>query len=77
MGLKRIQTKLCIRKYIITFAYETKKGYYRESQTMLKELSEIEAKSSFYNWANAVRTMFKVKILSIVEQESYRKYIEL
>ncbi|WP_415283743.1 hypothetical protein [Clostridium perfringens] len=74
--IKRIPIKILISDFIITFSYETKKGYYREQQRTLKHFTEEEAIFCFKVWAKNQRTMFNVKILSIVETED-KETIEL
>ncbi|HFD0308712.1 TPA: hypothetical protein ACF0ZV_002420 [Clostridium perfringens] len=74
--VKRIPIKILVSDFIITFSYETKKGYYREQQRSLKHFTEEEAIFCFKVWAKDQRTMFNVKILSIVETED-KETIEL
>lgn len=74
--IKRIPIKILISDFIITFSYETRKGYYREQQRSLKHYSEEEAIFCFKVWAKNQRTMFNVKILGIVETEN-KEIIEL
>ncbi|MBS6041983.1 hypothetical protein ACSXAS_15565 (plasmid) [Clostridium perfringens] len=74
--IKRIPIKIIFSKFIITFSYETKKGYYREQQRTLKHYSVDAAIAYFKFWAKKQRTMFNVKILSIVETEN-KEIIEL
>lgn len=74
--IKRIPIKILVSDFIITFSYETRKGYYREQQRTLKHFTEEEAIFCFKVWAKNQRTMFNVKILSIVETED-KETIEL
>ncbi|HAT4290170.1 TPA: hypothetical protein I9061_002712 [Clostridium perfringens] len=74
--IKRIPIKILISDFIITFSYETRKGYYREQQRTLKHFTEEEAIFCFKVWAKNQRTMFNVKILGIVETED-KETIEL
>lgn len=74
--IKRIPIKILVSDFIITFSYETKKGYYREQQRRLKHYSAEDAIFLFKAWAKEQRTMFNVKILSIVETED-KETIEL
>ncbi|HII4488909.1 hypothetical protein [Clostridium perfringens] len=74
--VKRIPIKIPISEFLITFSYETRKGYYREQQRTLKHFTEEEAIFCFKVWAKNQRTMFNVKILSIVENEN-KETIEL
>lgn len=74
--VKRIPIKISISEFLITFSYETRKGYYREQQRTLKHYSVGAAIACFRNWANNQRTMFNVKILGIVETED-KETIEL
>ena len=67
--VKRIPIKISISEFLITFSYETRKGYYREQQRTLKHLL-------FKHRENNQRTMFNVKILGIVETEN-KETIEL
>lgn len=65
--VKRIQNKITINNYVITFSYETKKGYYREQQRQIYATDKEIAKQNFEIWTNKQRTMTNVKILGIVE----------
>ena len=75
--VKKIPTSIVIKEFLITFSYETRKGYYREQQRSLRTLDESNVKSLFNEWAKTVRTMFNVKILGIVELEEKRQVIAL
>lgn len=74
--VKRIPIKISISEFLITFSYETRKGYYREQQRRLKHYSAEDAIFLFKAWAKEQRTMFNVKILGIVETED-KETIEL
>ncbi|EJT6169391.1 hypothetical protein [Clostridium perfringens] len=74
--VKRIPIKIFVSDFIITFSYETKKGYYREQQRTLKHYSVDAAIAYFKFWVKNQRTMFNVKILGIVETEN-KETIEL
>lgn len=74
--VKRIPIKISISEFLITFSYETRKGYYREQQRRLKHYSAEDAIFLFKAWAKEQRTMFNVKILGIVETEN-KEIIEL
>ncbi|HII4514036.1 TPA: hypothetical protein ACY4SI_001242 [Clostridium perfringens] len=74
--VKRIPIKISISEFLITFSYETRKGYYREQQRTLNHYSVGAAIACFRNWSNNQRTMFNVKILGIVETEN-KETIEL
>lgn len=76
MEIKRIRNLINIFQYIITFEYETKKGYKREQQRFIYEVDKSRAKATFIKWTKEIRTMFNVKILNIVETEN-KKVIEL
>lgn len=74
--VKRIPIKISISEFLITFSYETKKGYYREQQRTLRHYSTEDAIFLFNVWEKDQRTMFNVKILSVVETED-KEIIEL
>ncbi|MDY3001075.1 MAG: hypothetical protein SOR73_05335 [Romboutsia timonensis] len=77
MDIKRIKNKIIINSYRITFEYETRKGYRREQQRIICDLNKENARSNFKEWARDIRTMFNVKILSIVELTEDKKIIEI
>lgn len=76
-GIKRIPNTVVISCFIITFSYETKKGYYREQQREIYSTDEAIAKWNFNVWVNKQRTMFNAKILSIVENTKKSKTIDV
>lgn len=65
--IKRIPVNIVIKKFLITFEYETIKGHRREQQRTIRQLSKDAAKEEFNKWSKSIRTMVNVKILSIVE----------
>lgn len=75
--IKKINRKLVINTYIVTFSYETHKGYYREQQRIIKGFSKEEVKEFLKDWVNSIRTMSNVKILGIEKQEEYTQEIEI
>lgn len=66
-GIKRIKREIFICTFIITFEYETKKGYRREQQRTIKGFEGENIKFLFKEWSKNQRTMFNVEILSIVK----------
>lgn len=50
--IKRIPTKLQIKEFLITFEYETRKGYRREQQRKVKHFTKEAAKEILNNWLN-------------------------
>ncbi|WP_252214469.1 hypothetical protein [Clostridium sp. VAP41] len=77
MEIKRIPNEIEIYEYIITFSYETRKGYYREQQRKIYTTDKAIAEWNFNVWANKQRTMTNVKILGIVENTNNRKIISV
>ena len=75
--IKNIPSNIASFKYLVTFSYETKKGYYREQQRYVRHINKESAKIWFTSWSDSIRTMFNVKILSIDEIENSREDIEL
>ena len=63
MEVKKIKNK----KFIITFEYETKKGYRRMQTRSVEAINKDLAEETLLIWIDAQRTMFNDKILSIVE----------
>lgn len=75
--IKRIPTKLEINEYLVTFEYNTVKGYSREQQRRINHFNKAAAKDSFLEWANKVRTMTNVQILGIVKTNTETKVVEI
>ncbi|CAI3548109.1 hypothetical protein [Clostridium neonatale] len=78
--IKRIPTKLQIKEFLITFEYETRKGYRREQQRKVKHFTKEAAKEILNNWLNTAerkRSMANVKILGIDEIEENKQEIVL
>lgn len=76
-AIKKIRPSITVKTYLITFEYETKKGYRREQQRLLTTTDKEEPKEIFKNWAKSCRTIFNAKILSIVEIKEEQKKIDL
>ncbi|WP_298127136.1 hypothetical protein [uncultured Clostridium sp.] len=76
MNIKKIKNSIIINSYRITFEYETKRGHRREQQRIISDLNKEEAKNKFDLWSKNNRTIFNVKILSIVELEE-KQIIEI
>lgn len=76
-NIKKINRKLRVNTYIVTFSYETYKGYYREQQRIIKGFSKEEVKEFLKDWVNSTRTMSNVKILGIEKQEEYTQEIDI
>lgn len=76
-NIKKINRKIEINTYIVTFSYETYKGYYREQQRIIKGFSKEEVKEFLKDWVNNIRTMSNVKILGIEKQEEYTQEIDI
>lgn len=75
--IKKIKRKITINTYLITFEYETYRGYRREQQRTIRDFSEEEARAHFYMWGKEQRTMTNVKILGIEELEEQREEFDL
>jgi hypothetical protein len=75
--VKRIKRKLVISTYLITFEYETHRGYRREQQRTIRGLDKENVKESFRSWAKKQRTMTNVKILAIDEVKEQREEFEI
>lgn len=78
--IKRIPTKLQIKEFLITFEYETRKGYRREQQRKVKHFTKEAAKEILNNWLNAAerkRSMANVEILGIDEIKENKQEIVL
>lgn len=77
MDIKKIKRMININTYLVTFEYDTIKGYRREQQRLIKGFEADDVKESFKEWANNIRTMAKVKILAIDELKEYTQEIEI
>ncbi|WP_305153877.1 hypothetical protein [uncultured Clostridium sp.] len=77
LNIKKITTSINIKTYLITFSYETRKGYYREQQRLISLLEKEDPKSKFKVWAKNCRTIFNAEILNIVELKELNKTIEI
>lgn len=78
--VKRIPTKLESKEFLITFEYETRKGYRREQQRKVKHFTKEAAKDILNNWLNTAerkRTMSNVEILGIDEIKENKQEIVL
>lgn len=78
--VKRIPTKLEIKEYLITFEYETRKGYRREQQRKVKHFTKEAAKDILNDWLNTAerkRSMANVEILGIDEIKENKQEIVL
>lgn len=75
--IKKIPVTVTLYDFKVVFAYETRKGYYREQARSLKGFSKAYAKDSFNNWVKKQRTMVNAKILAIDEIVENRQIIEL
>ena len=65
--IKKIKNEIPVSEFIVTFMYETKKGYYREQQRRVYAFNTGQARAIFADWIKTVRTMFNGKILNIEE----------
>lgn len=77
LNIKKIITNINIKTYLVTFAYETRKGNYREQQRLISLLEKEDPKRKFKVWAKSCRTIFNAEILSIVEMKELNKTIEI
>lgn len=75
--VKRIPRKLMFYKFLITFSYETIKGYYREQERTIYCESRTECVEKFKKWSKKQRTMTNVQILVIERTNKEPKIIEL
>jgi len=78
--IKRIPTKLEIKEFLITFEYETRKGYRREQQRKVKHFTKEAAKDILNDWLNTAerkRSMANVEILGIDEIKENKQEIVL
>ncbi|MDU1994752.1 hypothetical protein ABHA39_12490 [Clostridium paraputrificum] len=77
IDIKKIRTSIIVKTYLITFEYETRKGYRREQQRLLTVSSIEDPEEIFNNWAKNCRTISNAKILGIVEIKEEQKKIDL
>ena len=77
VDITKIRNSISIKTYLITFSYETRKGYYREQQRLVSAIEDVDPKEVFKDWADRCRTMVKVKILGIVEMKDLSKVVEI
>ncbi|MDU2662964.1 MAG: hypothetical protein E7C54_18860 [Clostridioides difficile] len=77
VNIKKIITKINIKTFLVTFSYETRKGYYREQQRLLSVIDKDDPKKQFETWVSNCRTIFNAKILSIVEMKDLNRVIEI
>ena len=77
MGIKKIKREIKINTYLVTFTYETYKGYYREQQRLIKGFNKEDVKEFFLKWAKDIRTMTNAKILGIDELKENTEVVEI
>ncbi len=77
INIKKIKTKINVKTYLVTFEYQTRKGYYREQQRLISVLDKEDPKEQFNTWASNCRTIFNAKILNIVEIKDLNRTIEI
>lgn len=77
MDIKKVKRKININTYLVTFSYETYKGYNREQQRLIKGFSKDDVKRFFKEWIKDIRTMANAKILAIDELEEYTQEVEI
>lgn len=77
INIKKITTRINVKTYLITFGYETRKGYYREQQRLISLIDKEDPKEKFKAWVSNCRTIFNAKILSIVEMKDLNRTIEI
>lgn len=53
LNIKKIITNINIKTYLVTFAYETRKGKYREQQRLISLLEKEDPKRKFKVWAKS------------------------
>lgn len=68
--IKRIPVRLTVKEYLITYEYDTWRGYTREDQRRIKHFDRALAKECFLKWSKNQRTMTNVKILGMDEIEN-------
>lgn len=77
MGIKKIKREIKINTYLVTFTYETYKGYYREQQRLIKGFNKEDVKEFFLKWSKDIRTMTNAKILGIDELKENTEVVEI
>ena len=77
MEVKKIIRKITVKAYLISFGYETRKGYYKDQQRLIKGLDKEDVANILYDWAREQRTMSNVQILGIEELENTIEEIEI
>lgn len=77
IDIKKIRTSIIVKTYLVTFEYETRKGYRREQRRLLTVSSLEDPGEIFNNWAKNCRTISNAKILGIVEIKEEQKKIDL
>ncbi|MEG1256639.1 hypothetical protein [Clostridium sp.] len=77
VDIKKIKTSITILTYLVTFEYETAKGYRREQQRLVSVMERNDPKEVFESWVNKIRTIFNAEILGIVELKELKKIIEI
>lgn len=77
VNIKKIKSFISIKTFLVTFGYETRKGYYREQQRLIGVLDKEDPKEQFETWVSNCRTIFNAKILSIVEMKDLNRVIEI
>lgn len=75
--IKRIPIKLVFKEYKVTFEYETRKGYGRKQQRVMKSTNRDKIVYEFEEWTKKQRTMSNVQILGIEELKGREQVIEL
>lgn len=75
--IKRIPVQVVVNEYLITFEYQTVKGYNREQQRVIRHFNKELAIKCFKEWSSKSRTMLNAKILSIVKSEKETKVIDI
>lgn len=79
--LKKIKSRIWIKRFVLKFEYDTKRGNHKEQEREIFQLDEESAKRDFHIWINTMkeqephRAMLNVNILSVVEDGG--KLIEL
>lgn len=76
-NVKNIPRKLIFYEFLITFSYDTIKGYYREQERTIYCKSRSECVELFKEWSKKQRTMTNVGILAIEKLNKEPKIIEL
>lgn len=77
MDIKKVKRKFIINTYLVTFGYETYKGYYREQQRLIKGINKDDVKEFIKTWFDDTRSMVNAKILAIDELKENTEEIEI